>query len=271
MQDIRRNNVERFKGFGTLYDQNRPAAPTEVVDILTNYLGSKPRMVADVGCGTGLSSWIWLNEAERVIGVEPSDDMRAVAQSKWEAAGKPDHLRFVSGLSHELGLPDGSVDIVTCSQSFHWMEPQSTLHEFARVLRPGGIFAAYDCDWPPVVDWQLEQAYLHLNTEADHRAASLAPQENQAHKWSKDGHLQQIEQSGLFRYSREIVFHHHETFDADRYVNLALSQGGLQTAVKLGATDLLTIADEFRQLAARIFAGESREVLFSYRMRLGIV
>jgi hypothetical protein len=122
-----------------------------------------------------------------------------------------------------------------------------------------------------VVDWQLEQAYLHLNTEADHRAASLAPQENQAHKWSKDGHLQQIEQSGLFRYSREIVFHHHETFDADRYVNLALSQGGLQTAVKLGATDLLTIADEFRQLAARIFAGESREVLFSYRMRLGIV
>ena len=87
MQDIRRNNVERFKGFGTLYDQNRPAAPTEVVDILTTYLGSTPRMVADIGCGTGLSSWIWLNEAERIIGFEPSDDMRSVAESKWESAG----------------------------------------------------------------------------------------------------------------------------------------------------------------------------------------
>ncbi|WP_405170444.1 class I SAM-dependent methyltransferase [Paenibacillus sp. FSL H8-0280] len=271
MQDIRRNNVERFKGFGTLYDQNRPAAPTEVVDILTTYLGSTPRMVADIGCGTGLSSWIWLNEAERIIGFEPSDDMRSVAESKWEAAGKPDNLRFVSGLSHDLGLPDGSVDVLTCSQSFHWMEPQPTLREFARVLRTGGIFAAYDCDWPPMLDWQLEQAYLQLNKEADQRAARLAPQDSQAHKWSKDGHLQQIQQSGLFRYVREIVFHHHETFTADRYVNLALSQGGLQTALKLGADDLLTAADEFRALANRVFDGESREVLFSYRMRLGIV
>lgn len=87
MQDIRRNNVERFKGFGTLYDQNRPAAPTEVVDILTTYLGSTPRMVADIGCGTGLSSWIWLNEAERIIGFEPSDDMRSVAESSGNLPG----------------------------------------------------------------------------------------------------------------------------------------------------------------------------------------
>ncbi|MNW69751.1 hypothetical protein D3C74_488340 [compost metagenome] len=70
---------------------------------------------------------------------------------------------------------------------------------------------------------------------------------------------------------REIVFHHHETFDADRYVNLALSQGGLQTALKLGADELLTAADEFRALANRVFDGQSRTVLFSYRMRLGIV
>lgn len=57
-------------------------------------------------------------------------------------------------MSDDLGLPDDSVDIITCSQSFHWMEPQSTLREFARVPRPGGIFVAYDCDWPPVLDWR---------------------------------------------------------------------------------------------------------------------
>ncbi|KQY82617.1 SAM-dependent methyltransferase [Paenibacillus sp. Root52] len=271
MQDIRRNNVDRFTGFGALYDQNRPSAPTEVVDILTTYLGHKPRMIADVGCGTGLSSWIWLHEADRIIGFEPSDDMRTVAESKWESAGKPDNLRFVSGLSHELGLPDDSVDILTCSQSFHWMEPQSTLSEFARVLRPGGIFAAYDCDWPPMLDWQLEQAYQQLVLTADNRALQLSSPESQAYKWSKDGHLGQIQQSGLFRYVREIVFHQRETFDADRYVNLALSQGGLQTALKLGADEVRTAADEFRQLAVKVFDGHARSALFSYRMRLGIV
>ncbi|PYE49618.1 class I SAM-dependent methyltransferase [Paenibacillus barcinonensis] len=270
-QQIRRNNVERFKGFGTLYDQNRPAAPRKVVDVLTNYLGSRPRLVADVGCGTGLSTWIWLHDAERIIGVEPSDDMRSVGIAKWQAAGEPTQLRFAAGMSHDLGLPDDSVDILTCSQSFHWMEPESTLREFARVLRPGGIFAAYDCDWPPSLDWQLEAAYEQLVSTADELASRLASTEQQAHKWSKEEHLQQIRQSGLFRYSREIVFHHYEPFTADRYANLALSQGGLQTALKLGATELNELADDFRRQAELVFAGTSKEVLFSYRMRMGIV
>lgn len=271
IQHIRRNNVERFKGFGTLYDQNRPSAPTEVVEILTAYLGGQPRLVADVGCGTGLSSWVWLDHAERIIGIEPSDDMRAVAEAKWEAAGKPDNLRFVSGMSHELGLPDGSVDVLTCSQSFHWMEPVSTLREFARVLRPGGIFAAYDCDWPPVLDWPLETAYQRLIAHADALAFTLSESDHQAHKWSKEGHLEQIQKSGLFRYVREIVFHHHETFTAERFVNLALSQGGLQTALKRGAEELNGLADAFRQQAEDVFAGQTRTALFSYRMRLGVV
>ena len=264
-QQIRNNNVERFKGFGTLYDQNRPAAPFEVVEILTRYLGKKPRFVADVGCGTGLSTWIWLDHAERIIGVEPSEDMRSVG------IGKPDQLRFASGMSHDLGLPDDSVDILTCSQSFHWMEPKTTLKEFARVLRPGGIFAAYDCDWPPALDWQLEAAYQQLVSTADQLAADLSNAQERAHKWSKEGHMNQIQQSGLFRYSREIVFHHYERFTADRYANLALSQGGLQTALKLGATELNEMADDFRRQAELVFSGKSKEVLFSYRMRMGIV
>ncbi|MHA7965184.1 class I SAM-dependent methyltransferase [Paenibacillus sp. CAU 1782] len=273
LEEIRQSNVQRFQGFGQLYDQNRPAAPTEIVRILTSYLGGRPRSVADVGCGTGLSSWIWLEEADRITGVEPSDDMRAVALAKWEANGGPGHLQFVPGLSHDLNMPDGSVDIVTCSQSFHWMEPESTLAEFARVLRPGGIFAAYDCDWPPVLDWRLEQAYLALTTQADETAERLGKlgEREPAHKWSKERHLENIEKSGLFRYVHEIVFHNREIFDADRYVNLALSQGGLQTALKLGASDLLQAADQFRKLAEDVFDGESRSVLFSYRMRLGIL
>lgn len=85
IEEVRKNNVERFAGFGALYDQNRPSAPQEVVEILTTYLRSNPQTVVDVGCGTGLSSLIWLNKAEHIIGFEPSDDMREVALSKWEA------------------------------------------------------------------------------------------------------------------------------------------------------------------------------------------
>ncbi|GJM69351.1 hypothetical protein HMSSN036_15670 [Paenibacillus macerans] len=51
------------------------------------YLGRAPEYVADVGCGTGLSTMIWLKHAERVIGIEPNDDMRGVALSRLRETG----------------------------------------------------------------------------------------------------------------------------------------------------------------------------------------
>jgi ubiquinone/menaquinone biosynthesis C-methylase UbiE len=183
--ELNRNNIERFNGFSVLYDCNRPSAPNEVVKILTTYLQDKPKLVVDVGCGTGLSTFIWFGEAEKVIGVEPNDDMREVASSKWEAAQKPSGLKFEKALSHQLGLPNETADIITCSQSFHWMEPQSTLKEFARVLRPKGIFAAYDCDWPPTCDWRLDDHYMKLYSLVDSRLSQLLPSEKRAHKWKR--------------------------------------------------------------------------------------
>lgn len=39
-------------------------------------------------------------------------------------------------------LCDRSVDLVTCFQAFHWFDPQPTLQEFARILKPSGRLAA---------------------------------------------------------------------------------------------------------------------------------
>jgi SAM-dependent methyltransferase len=50
---------------------------------------------------------------------------------------------------HRPRTPQALVDaLVTCSQSLHWMEPEPTFAEVARILRRGGVFAAYDYDWP---------------------------------------------------------------------------------------------------------------------------
>lgn len=133
------NNIDRFSGFENDYDQHRPKAPTAVITILTSYLGRTPDLVADVGCGTGLSSYVWLANAKRIIGFEPNDDMRGKALSLLPSLAEPERISFVKGYSDKLPLDAESVDIVTCSQSFHWMEPVSTLREFARVLQPGSF------------------------------------------------------------------------------------------------------------------------------------
>jgi SAM-dependent methyltransferase len=48
-------------------------------------------------------------------------------------------IRAVKGKGESMPVPDGTVDAVLASSSWHWMDPVPTLHEVARILRPGGI------------------------------------------------------------------------------------------------------------------------------------
>lgn len=266
----RKSNINRFSGFEDTYDRYRPAAPPAVIEILTNYLGRKPSVVVDVGCGTGLSSFIWKEHAERIIGVEPNADMRGKALEKLSRQQHASHFSFIAGYSNQLELKSGTADLITCSQSFHWMEPVSTLQEAARVLRENGIFAAYDCDWPPSASWSVEDSYMKLLAQADAVIAQLAPKDSIAHKRDKNEHLRHIAASGAFRFTKELVFHHTEACDAERYVGLALSQGGVQTAKKLASTVLDADIAAFKEQVEQYFGGRTLDVRFGYRMRLGV-
>ncbi|HTL88851.1 MAG TPA: class I SAM-dependent methyltransferase, partial [Leptolyngbya sp.] len=48
---------------------------------------------------------------------------------------------FRQATAEQTGLADQSVDLVTCFQSFHWFEPDATLEEFQRILKPSGRIA----------------------------------------------------------------------------------------------------------------------------------
>jgi SAM-dependent methyltransferase len=47
----------------------------------------------------------------------------------------------VKGAAEETGLPDGSVDLVTAAQAFHWFDREPARAEFVRILKPGGYVA----------------------------------------------------------------------------------------------------------------------------------
>lgn len=269
------SNVDRFLGFQELYDAHRPAAPHKAAELLTLYLGKTPDLVVDVGCGTGLSTFIWGGTANRVIGIEPNPDMRMKAEKKWESmepkAKDSTAFSFRTGYSNDLGLAEGEADIITCSQSFHWMEPVSTLKEFGLVLAPGGVLGVYDCDWPPCIGWEAEQAYRKLIAKTVNILNRLVPPEEAVKQLDKSEHLARMKKSGAFRFVKEIVFHNEERCDADKIVGLAMSQGGIQSVIKLGAADELhNELEDFRLLTEQTFHGETREVLLGYRLRLGV-
>lgn len=263
-------NVERFTGFADCYDAYRPTPPSVIIDILIQLAGvAEPKLVVDLGCGTGLSSRIWAGRAQEIVGVEPSADMRAQAEARASAMKTNTKMRFRAGLSTETGLPDGCADIVTCSQSLHWMEPEGTFAESARILRPGGVFAAIDCDWPPVTNVEAERAYQ----EASSRIRALSQERGVSEsvkRWSKDKHLERIRESGRFRYVREILAHGVETGNADRLVGLMLSQGSAQSLLKLGLSEEEIGIARLREAALDALGTELSPWYFSYRVRVGV-
>ncbi len=258
-------NADRFTGFADTYDNARPKVPELPVNILTEYLRREPELVVDIGCGTGLSSLVWEKKCKKLIGIEPSDDMLGEANKK-----SSDTLEFQKGYSHETGLPENVADIAVCSQSFHWMEPKATLKEINRILKSDGIFATIDCDWPPVSDYRAEMAFKELSA-AVHEIEDKYPEIKDTFiRWDKNNHLKNIKESGYFKYTREILFMNSEDCDGERYVSLALSQGGLQTVLRLHPELIQNKLDKFKETVFGIFGDETRKVGFCYRMRIGI-
>ena len=258
-------NANRFTGFSELYDEARPSVPSYPVAVIRQYLGKQPDLVVDLGSGTGLSALCWEKNCKQVIGIEPSKDM--ILQSKKK---ETDWLTFRQGFGNNTGLSDACADAVVCSQSFHWMEPESTLREINRILKPGGIFATIDCDWPPVTKWQAEKAYMTLYEKVRHLERSLPKVKDSFIRYSKEQHLSNIISSGYFQYCREIVFSNTEHCTPKRFVQLLLSQGSLQ-AICLHYPDMIRCdIAHFQEIIFSIFHEPTFSIDFSYRMRIGI-
>lgn len=167
-------------------------------------------------------------------------------------------------------MPDDSADVVFCSQSFHWMNPQDTLSEVNRILKKGGIFAAVDCDWPPVCNANAEIAYMNLFNKV-----RLIEEENNDiretfHRWDKNNHLKNLIESGYFKYCREIVFDNCEECSIERFLALAQSQGGLQTILKHSPELIENDYLNFQKAVYKSFDTGRNKVSFCYRMRIGI-
>ena len=262
-----RETSDMWTGKASSYDRVRPTPPLALLDLLTQVIQTPhPALVVDVGSGTGLSTALWGERAERVIGIEPNADMRQEAVRNVEDHPYAARIEYRDGVAHQTGLPDACADIVTAAQSFHWMEPTSTLAEIARILRPGGLFAAYDYDSPPVIYWELDQ----LAQEVGSRLVELVRERGLAQTlkiWPKDGHLDRMRESGHFRFAHEVLLHHIEHGDATRFIAMMQSNA---FSSQFQFTDQEIGIDRLRSAALQSLGSEPIPWYVSYRVRIGI-
>lgn len=105
----------------------------------------KPRVVADISCGTGYGIPELGRISQTVIGVDSSQEMIGIALKKISEGSKSLKVKF---LKRDLDCDDltpeiepGSVDAVVSFETLeHLVDPDRAVSQFSRILRPGGIF-----------------------------------------------------------------------------------------------------------------------------------
>jgi SAM-dependent methyltransferase len=136
MPEPSRDPRVRFSDRAEDYARYRPHYSHDVVHALQLLCGLAPQhLIADVGCGPGMLAEIFLENGNRVIGVEPNREMR-LAGDKY-LAGYP-NFSSVDGTAEATTLDSAGVDFVVAGQAFHWFRPSETRAEFARILQPQG-------------------------------------------------------------------------------------------------------------------------------------
>jgi len=111
--------------------------------------------ILDVAAGTaGVSLQIAERTGARVIGLDLTPQMLATAARNVAAAKAS--VVLLNARAERLPFADASVDALTFTYLLRYVaDPQSTLAELARVVRPGGTVASLEFNLPPSAFWRF--------------------------------------------------------------------------------------------------------------------
>lgn len=125
----------------SMYDApSRERKAKTIVAVLSDFFaGQHPLgeyVVLDVGASTGIIDHYLCGYFKQVSGVDI--DSQAITHAKTQY--KRDNLEFFEGDAMNLQFPDGSFDIVICSQVYeHVPDSRRMMNEIFRVLKPSGV------------------------------------------------------------------------------------------------------------------------------------
>jgi ubiquinone/menaquinone biosynthesis C-methylase UbiE len=119
-------------------------------------------VVADVGCGWGrsLPKLHHHFSPKRLIGIDIDPAMLEASAREAENSGL--HAEFINCSSSRLHLPDNSVDLLFCHQTFHHLVHQErAIREFFRVIKPGGALLFAESTRRYIHSWLIRLLFRH--------------------------------------------------------------------------------------------------------------
>jgi SAM-dependent methyltransferase len=174
-----------FDALAEDYDAARPSYPDGLYQALEDATGPLAgKLVLEGGAGTGIATRQLSARGARIVALDIGELMLRRAQARSPQAC------FLIADGNAAPLRDGCVDIACFAQSWHWFTGGHAAREIARVLRPGGYWAAWwNNEWADGEEWF--DAYQGL-------LESACPGYDRQHRdtrWADES----IDQAGLFQ------------------------------------------------------------------------
>ncbi|MBS0486724.1 MAG: class I SAM-dependent methyltransferase, partial [Proteobacteria bacterium] len=131
---------DHFSGHAGIYREARPTYPPALFAWLARQ-APDTELAWDCGCGNGQATVALASHFARVVGTDPSANQ--IAQAEPGA-----NIEYRVEPAERSSLAGGSVSLVSVAQALHWFDPARFYAEAKRVLKPGGVIAAWaysDC------------------------------------------------------------------------------------------------------------------------------
>lgn len=145
---------DHFAPVAAAYADFRPRYPAALFAWLAAHTREHER-AWDCACGSGQASLDLADHYARVVATDASAE---------QLAGAPAHPRVDYRVAHAeaSGLEDASVDLITVAQALHWFDHPRFYAEVRRVLKPGGVLAAWSYGVLAIDDARIDALARHF-------------------------------------------------------------------------------------------------------------
>ncbi|MFI5208824.1 MAG: class I SAM-dependent methyltransferase [Gemmatimonadales bacterium] len=148
--------ADHFSGQAGAYAAHRPSYPPGLIQQLASLCAGRA-LAWDAGTGSGQAAVLLGEHFQRVLATDASAEQIRHAQAH-------PRVEYRVARAEHSALPDQSADLVTVAQALHWFDLPQFYAEVRRVLRPGGIVAAW-CYGNPTIDPEVDPVVERFYTE----------------------------------------------------------------------------------------------------------
>jgi ubiquinone/menaquinone biosynthesis C-methylase UbiE len=126
---------DHFSSVANRYADFRPHYPAALFDYVAT-LVPRDAPVWDCAAGSGQATLDLAERFDRVFATDASQEQIA-------SATPHPKVEYRVAPAEQNGLPDASVGLITVAQALHWFDLERFYAEARRVLKPGGVLAAW--------------------------------------------------------------------------------------------------------------------------------